>query len=140
MRARVHVRERHGEARRHDGSGAARIGVAGVGEEQQRLRDEYGGEKRREVAYRDTAFAFDRTWEMEDGSPVNVGRMTMSTHSGTHADAPLHYAADGADAAQMSLDPYLGTCIVVDARGVETDDRSDRRGRFRPVPQPGDDG
>ena len=67
----------------------------------------------------DTAFAFERTWRMEDGSPVNVGRMSMSTHSGTHADAPLHYASDGADAAGMSLDPYLGRCIVVDARGVE---------------------
>ena len=66
----------------------------------------------------DTEFAFERTWRMEDGLPVNVGRMTMSTHSGTHADAPLHYAADGADAATMELDPYIGECLVVDARGV----------------------
>ena len=66
----------------------------------------------------DTAFGFERTWKMEDGSAVNVGRMTMSTHSGTHADAPLHYASDGADAATMSIEPYLGTCLVVDARGV----------------------
>ena len=69
----------------------------------------------------DTDFAFERTWKMEDGSPVNVGRMTMSTHSGTHADAPLHYAADGADAASMSIEPYLGTCLVVDARGVQNE-------------------
>ncbi|EDL49081.1 Putative cyclase [Erythrobacter sp. SD-21] len=55
---------------------------------------------------------------MDEGSPVNVGRMTMSTHSGTHADAPLHYAEDGLDAAGMELDPYIGTCLVVDARGV----------------------
>ena len=55
---------------------------------------------------------------MEDGSPVNVGRMTMSTHSGTHGDAPLHYAADGMDAAGMALDPYIGECLVVDARGA----------------------
>ena len=67
----------------------------------------------------DTEFGFERTWTMEDGSPVNVGRMTMSTHSGTHADAPLHYAADGMDAASMELDPYIGTCLVVDARGVK---------------------
>lgn len=67
----------------------------------------------------DTGFAFERTWKMEEGSPVNVGRMTLSTHSGAHADAPLHYAADGADAASMSLEPYLGRCMVVDARGVE---------------------
>lgn len=66
----------------------------------------------------DTEFAFARSWKMEDGSPVNVGRMTMSTHSGTHADAPLHYAADGLDAAQMDLAPYLGECLVVDARGA----------------------
>lgn len=66
----------------------------------------------------DTAFGFQRSWKMEEGSPVNVGRMTMSTHSGTHADAPLHYAAEGLDAAGMELDPYIGTCLVVDARGV----------------------
>jgi arylformamidase len=67
----------------------------------------------------DTAFAFARSWRMEDGSPVNVGRMTMSTHSGTHGDAPLHYAADAADIASVDLDPYLGECLVVDARGAQ---------------------
>jgi len=69
----------------------------------------------------DTAFSFERTWKMEDNSPVNVGRMTMSTHSGTHADAPLHYAADGLDAASMDLSPYLGECLVIDARGVSNE-------------------
>lgn len=68
----------------------------------------------------DTEFAFERSWRMEDGSPVNVGRMTMSTHSGTHGDAPLHYAADAADIASVSLQPYLGECLVVDARHAET--------------------
>ena len=53
---------------------------------------------------------------MEDGSPVNVGRMGMSTHSGTHGDAPLHYAKGAADIASVALDPYLGECLVVDAR------------------------
>ncbi len=66
----------------------------------------------------DTEFAFERSWRMEDGSPVNVGRMTMSTHSGTHGDAPLHYAEDGLDAASMALEPYLGPCLVVDARSA----------------------
>lgn len=69
----------------------------------------------------DTTFGFERTWKMEDGSSVNVGRMTMSTHSGTHADAPLHYAAEGLDAARMDLSPYLGECLVVDARGVSNE-------------------
>ncbi|NCP24062.1 MAG: arylformamidase [Erythrobacter sp.] len=69
----------------------------------------------------DTAFSFERTWKMEDSSPVNVARMTMSTHSGTHADAPLHYAAQGLDASQMDLSPYLGECLVIDARGVSNE-------------------
>ena len=69
----------------------------------------------------DTAFSFERTWKMEDSSPVNVARMTMSTHSGTHADAPLHYAADGLDAEGMNLSPYLGECLVIDARGVSNE-------------------
>lgn len=64
----------------------------------------------------DTDFAFARTWLMEDGSPVNVGRATMSTHSGTHGDAPLHYAPDAPDIASVALEPYLGECLVVDAR------------------------
>ncbi len=66
----------------------------------------------------DTGFALDGTWTMEDGAPVNVGRMTMSTHSGTHGDAPLHYGAGEDDIASVSLLPYIGECLVVDARGV----------------------
>jgi arylformamidase len=41
----------------------------------------------------------------------------MSTHSGAHADAPLHYAPDGAPIDQVSLEPYLGRCLLIDARG-----------------------
>lgn len=66
----------------------------------------------------DTEFAFARTWQMEEGSAVNVGRMQMSTHSGTHADAPLHYGTGEADIASVELDAYIGECLVVDARKV----------------------
>ena len=65
----------------------------------------------------DTAFAHAPTWSMDGGSPVNVSALTLSTHSGAHADAPLHYAARGADIAAVGLKPYLGECLVVDARG-----------------------
>ena len=85
----------------------------------------------------DTAFGFERSWRMEDGSPVNVGRMSMSTHSGTHGDAPLHYAADGLDAANLDLVPYLGECLVVDARNarglIEVADLPDLAGSQRVI-------
>ncbi|MEM9312969.1 MAG: arylformamidase [Pseudomonadota bacterium] len=64
----------------------------------------------------DTAFEHKRTWQMESGSPVNVSALTLSTHSGAHADAPLHYCETAPDIASVGLEPYLGECLVVDAR------------------------
>ncbi|MEM6476416.1 MAG: arylformamidase [Pseudomonadota bacterium] len=66
----------------------------------------------------DTAFQQSRTWQMEEGSPVNVSALALSTHTGAHADAPLHYDPDAPDMASVGLVPYLGECLVVDARGV----------------------
>lgn len=67
----------------------------------------------------DTAFQQAQTWQMSDSVPVNVSALTMSTHSGSHADAPLHYAADAADIASVALQPYIGECLVVDAHGAK---------------------
>lgn len=66
----------------------------------------------------DTTLSHERTWQMEEGSPVNVSALTLSTHSGAHADAPLHYSPSGPDIASVALDPYLGECLVVDARSA----------------------
>jgi arylformamidase len=51
------------------------------------------------------------------GCPVNVSTITLSPHTGAHADAPLHYDADGAAVGALDLDPYLGPCRVVHAIG-----------------------
>ena len=67
----------------------------------------------------DTAFEQARTWQMEEGSPVNVSALTLSTHSGAHADAPLHYSPTAPDIASVGLEPYLGPCLVVDVRNSE---------------------
>lgn len=66
----------------------------------------------------DTPFGGETTWSMDEGSPVNVSKLTLSTHSGAHADAPLHYAAGATDIADVALEPFLGECLVVDARGA----------------------
>ena len=68
----------------------------------------------------DTAFGLDRTWALEPGCPVNVSRLTLSTHTGAHADAPLHYQADGADMAAVSLAPYIGLVQVFDVSACGT--------------------
>jgi arylformamidase len=52
------------------------------------------------------------------GCPVNVATLTLSPHTGAHADAPLHYDAEGATAGALDLEPYLGPCRVIHAIGV----------------------
>ena len=47
--------------------------------------------------------------------PVNVSEITLSPHVGAHADAPLHYAPDGASIGDCDLTPFLGPCRVVHA-------------------------
>lgn len=68
----------------------------------------------------DTPFSIERLWSIGGGSPVNVSRLTLSTHTGAHADAPLHYDAAGADSATRSLAPYLGPCRVIDLSTART--------------------
>ena len=66
----------------------------------------------------DTAFSIRRRWTHGDDSPVNVASIELSAHSGAHADAPLHYDPAGPGIEAVSLEPYLGPCRVVDARGA----------------------
>ncbi|MFM0136101.1 arylformamidase [Caballeronia grimmiae] len=67
----------------------------------------------------DTPVGIERVWRMEAGSPVNVARLTLSPHTGTHADAPLHYDADGAPIGAVALDAYIGACRVVHCIGAK---------------------
>ena len=67
----------------------------------------------------DTAFRAERTWQLGPECPVNVSRIEMSTHTGTHADAPFHYRGDGLPIADVALDSYLGPCVVVDVSAAQ---------------------
>lgn len=58
------------------------------------------------------------TWGITESCPVNVSEVGMSTHTGTHADAPYHYDAKGAPIGAVGLDPYLGPCRVIALVGV----------------------
>ncbi|MEH6404161.1 MAG: cyclase family protein, partial [Sneathiella sp.] len=63
----------------------------------------------------DTPFSVDAQWEIGTTCPVRVSRLILSTHSGTHADAPSHYDPSGIHIADTDLLPYLGPCHVVHA-------------------------
>ena len=50
--------------------------------------------------------------------PVNVSAITLSPHTGAHADAPLHYEAGAQTIGEVPLEPFLGPCRVIHAIGV----------------------
>jgi arylformamidase len=53
------------------------------------------------------------------GCPVNVSRIVMSAHCGTHADAPYHYDEGGKRIGELDLDAFMGPCRVIDARDAD---------------------
>ncbi|MFQ5958433.1 MAG: arylformamidase [Alphaproteobacteria bacterium] len=64
----------------------------------------------------DTPYVEARTRHLGDGCAVNVSKFTMSTHTGSHADAPLHYDAEGEPVGGVDLARYLGRCRLIDVR------------------------
>jgi arylformamidase len=65
----------------------------------------------------DTVYSQRWSATLGPGCPVNVSALTLSPHVGAHADAPLHYDADGAAVGLLALEPYLGRCRVIHAIG-----------------------
>ena len=65
----------------------------------------------------DTPFALQWVARIGPGCPVNVSALTLSPHTGAHADAPLHYDDAGAAIGQVDLAPFLGRCRVIHAIG-----------------------
>ena len=63
----------------------------------------------------DTAYSQRWTAQISPGCPVNISAITMSPHTGAHADAPLHYGNDQASIGELDLAPYLGPCRVIHA-------------------------
>lgn len=61
--------------------------------------------------------AYHQQWAATIGPecPVNVSTLTLSPHTGAHADAPLHYDPAGAPIGELDLTPYLGPCRVIHA-------------------------
>jgi arylformamidase len=61
----------------------------------------------------DVPFSCGWTARREDGSSVNLGAITTSTHAGTHADAPLHVNSEWAASESLPASVFVGECVVV---------------------------
>src|SRR6476620_874842 len=47
-----------------------------------------------------------------------VELLTLSNHTGSHVDAPLHKIAGGASLDDMPLETFAGPAVIADLRGV----------------------
>ena len=54
------------------------------------------------------------TSQMERGASYNVSRLTLSTHTGTHIDAPRHFLPGGASVDQIPVDVLVGPAQVLE--------------------------
>ena len=61
----------------------------------------------------DTAYAMKQTMAIVQGESVNLTTLTLSAHTGSHVDAPLHFVAGGAAVDELDLTPYWGMVQVV---------------------------
>ena len=48
---------------------------------------------------------------------MSLGAAAMSLHTGTHIDAPFHFAPGGSTAGELPLNPFLGPAVVIDVPG-----------------------
>lgn len=68
----------------------------------------------------DTPFSYEVAYKKADTGSVNIGKLTTSTHMGTHIDAPFHFANDGAKVHELPIDIYIGHARVIDVSNVES--------------------
>lgn len=68
----------------------------------------------------DTPFHYEVSWGMEESGSVNVGQVTMSTHTGTHIDAPFHFDNDGKKVIELDFNLYIGPALVIHVEKPES--------------------
>lgn len=61
----------------------------------------------------DTPFSYEVVWSKEASGSVNVGKLTMSIHTGTHIDAPFHFDNHGKRTIDLDVGLYVGPAFVI---------------------------
>jgi len=61
----------------------------------------------------DRAYESGWTSRRSDGAACNVGHVAMSCHTGTHMDAPFHFADQGGTVETIPLEACVGPALVV---------------------------
>ncbi len=68
----------------------------------------------------DTAFSFRAASRIAEGAGCNVSTLTLSTHTGTHVDAPWHFENGGKRLHQVDTDLFFGDALLIDLPEVDS--------------------
>ena len=68
----------------------------------------------------DPVVSLKRISDMSSGAASNLSLLSMSTHTGTHVDPPIHFVTGGTTIDRVPLDTLIGKASVVDMRGNAT--------------------
>lgn len=67
----------------------------------------------------DTPFSYEVAYSKAETGSANIGKLSSSTHIGTHIDAPFHFDDKGKRVIDLPIDVYIGRARVIDVTGVE---------------------
>lgn len=70
-----------------------------------------------EVYPGDPAPSFEWLSRIGETADCNLSLLSACLHTGTHADAPLHFVEGGDSIEKCALDTFIGPCAVVEIRG-----------------------
>ncbi len=68
----------------------------------------------------DPPFAVERVRDMNKGDTVNLSKIIMGAHSGTHVDAPVHFIKDGKGVDQTAFDALIGPARIIEIADPDT--------------------
>lgn len=63
---------------------------------------------------------------IDDGDEYNLSVISMTSHCGTHIDAPLHFCDDGSPIDRLRLNTFYGKCTVISVDGILTGEDMER--------------
>ena len=79
-------------------------------------------------------------YSIKEGHPYNLSSVSMSLHTATHIDAPLHYVEDGVSVDKIELEDCIGPCMVLKANGLIDEGTLPLLGRGQTLAVEGKDG
>ena len=75
---------------------------------------------------------FEHTSTMDAGDGLNVSRISLGVHTGTHVDSPGHFVANGGSVDELELATLIGPALLVTFSGVAAITASDLEGAAIP--------